>query len=92
MIGYRLCKNSRIPSPSFSSVAYADDVTPEKPGAKKTELVFQQLVTSNLLLDFRRAKVTGGWILTVGLMNTGRVNGLTFYPDPKHEWDGGSME
>ena len=40
MIGYGLCKNS-IPSPSFSSVAYADDATPEKPASKEIRLDFK---------------------------------------------------
>lgn len=36
-----------------------------------------------------RAKVPGGWlILTSGGQG---FSGLTFYPDPKHEWDGGSL-
>lgn len=36
----------------------------------------------------RRAKVPGGWLLTVGVGNGG---GVTFYPDPKHQWDGSSL-
>ena len=66
MIGFGLCKNSE-PSPSFSAVAYADDATPEKSSAKKTELVFKNLgrVSSDPSLDFKRTKVTGGWILIV---------------------------
>jgi hypothetical protein len=37
-----------------------------------------------------RAKVPGGWIVSYidVLLKTG---GLTFYPDPKHEWDGGTL-
>jgi len=36
-----------------------------------------------------RAKVAGGW-LVVTSGNTG-LSGIAFYPDPKHEWDGGSL-
>jgi hypothetical protein len=39
-----------------------------------------------------RAKVPGGWLVyfqTSGL--TYPTGGLTFYPDPKHEWDGGTL-
>ena len=36
-----------------------------------------------------RAKVPDGW-LVVTCGNTGR-SGIAFYPDPKHEWDGGSI-
>lgn len=32
-----------------------------------------------------RAKVPGGWFVMAG-----RSSSLTFYPDPKHDWDGAS--
>ncbi len=32
-----------------------------------------------------RAKVQGGWLVTVA------GSGVTFYPDPEHGWDGGSL-
>jgi len=35
-----------------------------------------------------RAKVPGGWL--IGLRASG-AGGVTFYPDPKHEWDGSSL-
>jgi hypothetical protein len=35
-----------------------------------------------------RAKVPGGW-LVIATSNSG--GGLTFYPDPQHKWDGGSV-
>lgn len=31
-----------------------------------------------------RAKIPGGWLVTA-------ANGLTFVPDPNHEWDGASI-
>ena len=34
-----------------------------------------------------RTKVPGGW-LVLAIHNT---TGLTFYPDPEHKWDGGSL-
>jgi len=34
-----------------------------------------------------RAKVPGGWLVLL-IHNT---NGLTFYPDPEHKWDGCSL-
>ena len=37
--------------------------------------------------DVHRAKVPGGWLVLV-MHNT---SGLTFYPDPEHRWDGGSL-
>jgi hypothetical protein len=36
----------------------------------------------------KRAKVPGGWLVAVGIFGGG---GVTFYPDPKHEWDGRSL-
>ncbi|HOY58328.1 MAG TPA: hypothetical protein PK640_09365 [Verrucomicrobiota bacterium] len=36
-----------------------------------------------------RGKVPGGWLL-VSCGNDG-LSGIAFYPDPKHEWDGGSL-
>lgn len=33
----------------------------------------------------RRAKIPGGWLVTI------RDEGITFVPDPAHEWDGGSV-
>lgn len=35
-----------------------------------------------------RTKVPGGWLISAG-GDTG--NGVTFLPDPKHEWDGNSL-
>ena len=37
--------------------------------------------------DVHRAKVPGGWLVLV-IHNT---TGLTFYPDPEHKWNGGSL-
>jgi hypothetical protein len=35
-----------------------------------------------------RAKVPGGWFVT---FHVGSSAGITFYPDPDHEWDGNSL-
>jgi len=37
--------------------------------------------------NVHRTKVPGGWLVLV-IHNT---DGLTFYPDPEHKWDGGSL-
>ena len=46
------------------------------------------------ILDSRylteRAKVPGGW-LVISQFHVGGAHGLAFLPDPKHEWDGGSL-
>jgi hypothetical protein len=95
-IGYELSANHRVSPPSFSSAAYADETTPEKPAAKIPKLDFTPLkVPAHPDLRFERAKVAGGWMLLVSRRtDTGEteVEGFTFYPDPNHKWDGGSME
>ena len=102
-IGYSLGKNSQIPSPSFSSAVYADDVKPTKseaekstdvkPVSKKPKLVFDFFANPQGLLGFERAKVPGGWLVIASDLNhRDAVEGFTFYPDPEHKWDGGSTE
>ncbi|MEM9511073.1 MAG: hypothetical protein AAF978_00060 [Cyanobacteria bacterium P01_E01_bin.48] len=37
-----------------------------------------------------RAKVPGGWLVAVRC-GGGEGAGVTFYPDPEHQWDGSSL-
>jgi hypothetical protein len=37
--------------------------------------------------DVYRTKVPGGWLVMI----TNNARGLIFYPDPEHNWDGGSL-
>ena len=37
-----------------------------------------------------RAKVPGGW-LVIAQFKIGGSHGLTFLPDPNHQWDGGTL-
>ena len=65
--------------------------------AQETEgphLVWEELKSSRagggiLKLDWKvhRVKVPGGWLVLV-MHNT---SGVTFYSDPEHKWDGGSL-
>jgi hypothetical protein len=61
--------------------------------AQQTErrpLVWEKLKSKGggvLHWDVHRAKVPGGWLVVV-IKNT---TGLSFYPDPGHKWDGGSL-
>jgi hypothetical protein len=53
-------------------------------------LVFEKVPTKGFKLEIlddriRRAKIAGGWLVTI------RDEGITFVPDPGHEWDGGSI-
>jgi hypothetical protein len=63
------------------------------------ELVFIRLRTDVLPGDkwkqsapgvVSRAKIPGGWLVGVESENM-RAWGLTFVPDPGHEWDGSSL-
>jgi len=37
-----------------------------------------------------RAKVPGGWL--VFFCGNAGISGVAFYPDPNHEWDGGTKD
>jgi hypothetical protein len=59
-----------------------------------TKLVWEKLHTSRadagilaMGWEVHRSKVPGGWLVLV-IQNT---SGITFYPDPGHTWDGGSL-
>lgn len=47
--------------------------------------VFQRL---NVMIY--RARVPGGWLVLTG--GSAGMSGVTFYPDPRHEWDGGTED
>ena len=58
--------------------------------AESTVLVFEKVQTKGFKLEIlderiRRAKIPGGWLVTI------RDEGITFVPDSRHEWDGGSV-
>lgn len=55
----------------------------EAPVAEPGGLRWEQLRSN--VQPAARAKVPGGWLVTAGA-------GLTFYPDPEHQWDGCSPE
>ena len=59
--------------------------------AEQPQLVWEQLSSSRAgrgaNWKVHRAKVPGGWLVLV-IQNT---NGVTFYQDPEHKWDGGSL-
>jgi hypothetical protein len=62
--------------------------------AQETKLVWEELKSSRAETGIfeigwkvHRAKVLGGWFV-LAIHNT---TGLTFYPDPEHKWDGGSL-
>ena len=56
-------------------------LTPQRDGSKSG--VLNPLYSA-------RAKVPGGWLVTIG-GSSAVDRGITFYPDPEHKWDGGSL-
>ena len=52
-------------------------------------LKWENLKSSSKYIFVARAKVPGGWLITVSCPEGA---GLTFYPDPNHEWDGSSLD
>lgn len=56
---------------------------PVAPGAREARLKFERLDAGSYAVA--RAKVPGGWLVACD-------TGVTFYPDPGHEWDGASLE
>jgi hypothetical protein len=90
-VAYGLCKNSPLPSPSFSSFASADDfLPPPSPSVEKVEkCLFESLGVSGPNLIAFRAKVPGGWfVITAYNSNCSSF----FYSDPEHKWNGEKME
>jgi hypothetical protein len=74
------------PAPAEAPAAARAAVGPEapaKPTAKEARLKFERLDAGGY--SAARAKVPGGWLVACGA-------GVTFYPDPLHEWDGASPE
>lgn len=43
---------------------------------------------ARIAAEVYRAKVPGGWLVLTS--STEGFSGVAFYPDPKHDWDGGS--
>ena len=54
---------------------------PSEPVAAKSKLQWERLDSEVAL---QRAKVPGGWLVALNAS-------VTFYPDPKHRWDGSSV-
>jgi len=52
------------------------------------KLKFEKLDVEALSARVNRARIPGGWLLIVTSSSGG---GCTFYPDPQHRWDGGSV-
>lgn len=53
-------------------------------------LKWETLETDGAPGHYYRARVPGGWLVcwANSVEGTYAYSGLTFYPDPNHEWDG----
>jgi hypothetical protein len=74
------------PAPAAAPEAVPEVAAPapaDAPAAAEPKLKFEPLDAGAYVIA--RAKVRGGWLITCG-------TGVTFYPDPKHAWDGASEE
>ena len=74
------------PAPAHAPAAARAKIgreAPATPSAREARLKFEQLDAGGY--SAARAKVPGGWLVACGA-------GVTFYPDPRHEWDGASPE
>ena len=85
-----------MPSPSFSTTAaYAAEGAPNEAHPQEAKRPYLDFDLLNASERFFRAKVKGGWLVMVqGATGIGQPGGtsITFYPDPNHEWDGGSVK
>jgi hypothetical protein len=68
------------PAAASTTVLGRDASEPMTAGAR---LIFEKLDAAGYTVA--RAKIRGGWLVVCG-------TGITFYPDPGHEWDGTSVE
>ena len=85
-IGPDAAAEARAATPGVAPAAAPAPVEsdpPAVPGAKEARLKFERLDAGGYAVA--RAKVPGGWLVVCG-------TGVTFYPDPGHEWDGASVD
>jgi hypothetical protein len=69
----------------------AEKTAPGVAGTKTSRLDFQMLSGGPSLAVISRAKVPGGWLITMAGMRDNPGLAITFYPDPDHKWNGGSL-
>ena len=74
---------------SFSELGGPVGTAPDRSPEDK-HVVWEQLQSSGGLLAVLRAKVPGGWLVYAsnGYHHHG---GITFYPDPEHQWTGETL-
>jgi hypothetical protein len=70
-----------VEEPAHSPAA---ESAPEAPAPSGPRLAWERVGSSNYTV--MRTPVPGGWLVALN------GNGVTFLPDAKHQWDGGSVE
>jgi hypothetical protein len=57
--------------------------------ANEMKVIWEKIKSENIFGggSLWRSKVPGGWIIRL----SGNGEGLAFYPDPEHKWDGNSL-
>jgi len=68
---------------SLGGVAFGQEA------AARKGLNWSMLVPGSTISRYERAKIPGGWLVTV--LSRELPSGITFVPDPEHKWDGNSL-
>ena len=81
-------------SPNLSqSMLHPQNLNPSKAATPRLRFETVILQDSGIVTGMERAKVKGGgWSSLRDLEVSGLGGVITFYPDPNHEWDGGSLK
>ena len=88
-IGHGLHRTANVEFPSISQPAFAADQNPEADMFVWEQVDFDE--KQNTLT--RRAKIPGGWLVVVRHVDRERSGtGLTFVPEPRHGWGGGTSK
>lgn len=71
-------------SSSDSKKSHAQEGTTQE----RVELKFRPLASTPNGTQVRRAKIAAGWLVLSEKNDGTGAGGITFVPDPHHEWDG----
>ncbi|MDQ2732193.1 MAG: hypothetical protein M3Y56_11085 [Armatimonadota bacterium] len=77
---------------TLQACAPAGETVHHTPVAGKAHASFKwQLVEDEGEYSTLRAKVPGGWLVMASSPGSIHSPSITFYPDPKHLWDGSTL-
>lgn len=89
-IPYPSASNRATPS-TQPQTSYQATPPTTQPAPAKPFLHFES-ITNSEAFRLQRARVNGGWLVVLSNLGNGAGVAVTFYPDPNHKWNGGSME